>query len=72
MNKQAKYGRFETQQQLELELRAKMEALEELRLARTRCDELERELMDQRRKFKQQRDELERVADENATLRFKL
>ena len=72
MNKQAKYGRFETQQQLELELRAKMEALEELRLARTRCDELERELMDQRRKFKQQRDELERVADENATLRLKL
>jgi hypothetical protein len=55
---------------LEAEIRAKQQALEELRIARTRCDELERELMEQRRKMKQQRDEMERVADENTVLRF--
>jgi hypothetical protein len=70
MNKQAKYGRFEAQQHLEAEIRAKQQTLEELRLARTRCDELERELMDQRRKNKQQREEMDRVADENVALRL--
>lgn len=50
MNKQAKYDRFETQQQLELEIRAKQQALEELRVTRMRCDEAEKELFDARRR----------------------
>ena len=69
MNKQAKYGRFEAQQHLEAEIRAKQRAQEELRQARTRCDELERQLDVMRRKLEKQRDEYERVMDENTTLK---
>uniref|UniRef100_A0A1I8BZ05 non-specific serine/threonine protein kinase n=1 Tax=Meloidogyne hapla TaxID=6305 RepID=A0A1I8BZ05_MELHA len=69
MNKQAKYGRFEAQQHLEAEIRAKQRAQEESRQARTRCDELERELVEMRRKLEKQRDEYERIMDENTTLK---
>ncbi|KAF7640516.1 hypothetical protein Mgra_00000339 [Meloidogyne graminicola] len=69
MNKQAKYGRFEAQQHLEAEIRAKQRAQEELRQSRTRCDELERELAEMRRKLEKQRDDHERIVDENTTLK---
>jgi chromosome segregation ATPase len=72
MNKQAKYGRFEAQQQLEAEIRAKQRAQEESRQARTRCDELEKELAEMRRRLEKQRDEYERIVDENTTLKLKI
>ncbi|KAI6221970.1 Non-specific serine/threonine protein kinase [Aphelenchoides fujianensis] len=46
MTKQAKYGRFEAQQQLDAEIRAKQQALEQLRESRARCDEAERKLQE--------------------------
>lgn len=46
MNKQAKYDRFETQQQLEAEIRARQQMQEELRKLRGRNDELENELLE--------------------------
>lgn len=72
MNKQAKYGRFEAQQFLEAEIRAKQQALDELRVARTRCDETEKELFEANRKIRLQKDEMERVERENRKLREKL
>lgn len=68
-NKQVRYGRFEAQQHLEAEIKAKQQISEELRLARARCDELERELSEQKKKHKQLKDEKEHVEDEYATFR---
>ncbi|KAI6185487.1 Non-specific serine/threonine protein kinase [Aphelenchoides besseyi] len=65
MTKQAKYGRFEAQQQLDAEIRAKQQVLEELRLTRTRCDETEKQLSEQRQRTKQ-------VERENQELRDRL
>lgn len=44
MNKQAKYGRFEAQQQLDAEIRAKQQVQEELRRLRAKSDETEKQL----------------------------
>lgn len=46
MNKQAKYDRFEAQQQLETEIRARHHMQEEMRKLRSRNDELENELLE--------------------------
>lgn len=46
MNKQAKYDRFEAQQQLEIEIRARHHMQEEMRKLRSRNDELENELLE--------------------------
>ncbi|KAH7719765.1 AGC/DMPK/GEK protein kinase [Aphelenchoides avenae] len=72
LNKQAKYGRFEAQQWLDAEIRAKQQALEELRMTRTHCDEVEKELHDAKRKMKHQREDMERIDRENQELRRQL
>uniref|UniRef100_A0A914HAA0 non-specific serine/threonine protein kinase n=1 Tax=Globodera rostochiensis TaxID=31243 RepID=A0A914HAA0_GLORO len=68
MNKQAKYGRFEAQQQLDAEMRAKRQAQDELREVREQKDRLEHELEEYRRKLRQQQEEMERMNQENASL----
>jgi chromosome segregation ATPase len=68
MAKQSKYGRFEAQQQLDAELRAKQQILEELRRTRTRCDEAEKQLNEQRKRMQQ----LEHYERENHMLRDRL
>jgi len=68
MAKQSKYGRFEAQQQLEAELRAKQQIMEELRRTRTRFDETEKQLIDQRKRIQQ----LEHFERENHMLRDRL
>ncbi|CAD5233219.1 unnamed protein product [Bursaphelenchus xylophilus] len=65
MTKQAKYGRFEAQQQLEAEIRAKQQLQEELRKMRAKYDEMEKNLHVTRRKVQ----ELERYESECQVLR---
>ena len=67
-NKKAQYGRFETQQQLDAEIRAKQQIMEELRRTRTRCDEADKQLIEQRKRLQQ----LEHCERENAALRERL
>lgn len=57
---------------MEAEICAKHQALDELRAIRARYDEKEKELFEANRKIKQQKDELERSANENSFLRQQL
>ncbi|CAD5225594.1 unnamed protein product [Bursaphelenchus okinawaensis] len=65
MTKQAKYGRFEAQQQLEAEIRAKQQVQEDLRKMRTKYDEMEKNFHMTRRRVA----ELERYESECQVLR---
>lgn len=68
MAKQSKYGRFEAQQQLNAEITAKQKVIDELRRTRTKCDEIEKQMVEQRRRLQH----MEHIERENHVLRERL
>jgi len=69
IQRQKYYERFDAQQSLEVEIKAKEHALHELRAVRAKCEAAEKDLYEHSLRLRHQQDEIEKLKLENRRLR---